>query len=354
MKAMQPFTRQGRESHAGPQCHIEEWNLGLKWGRRHLTTTAEADGFPLRQATQHVSAVGYHHLVEFRTQCQQLPDMRRTPALFFAASRCARLTASRRLSSEPIVKITNGTFYRQHPASKPSPGQDAPPNPPLFPDLTLSLPSFATPNQHWAILSPSSTIRTAFLQILRGQLLCFPPTARTFPYLLSQAITEEKSRLRYPDRAIEYVGFDVERKAFGGAYLSARYESLKEETDFTVQRYLTGIVTMNPGEEELKAKSIDEAVMRKVMRDLELERFVDKPVNMLSNGQSRRARIAKALLSGPEVLCLDAPFSKYHYCGVSKCWLIKLQSVWIPLSQSIFRMFCIDLRKRMPQGLCFH
>ncbi|OAL54417.1 ABC transporter-like protein [Pyrenochaeta sp. DS3sAY3a] len=234
--------------------------------------------------------------------------MRRTPALFFAASRCARLTASRRLSSEPIVKITNGTFYRQHPASKLAPGQDAPPNPPLFPDLTLSLPSFTTPNQHWAILSPSSNIRTAFLQILRGQLLCFPPTARTFPYLLSQAITEEKSRLRYPDRAIEYVGFDVERKAFGGAYLSARYESLKEETDFTVQRYLTGIVTMNPGEEELKAKSIDEAVMRKVMRDLELERFVDKPVNMLSNGQSRRARIAKALLSGPEVLCLDAPF----------------------------------------------
>jgi len=202
------------------------------------------------------------------------------------------------------VKITNGTFYRQHPSSKPAPGQDVNPNPPLFPDLTLSLPSFSTPNQHWAILSPSSTVRTAFLQILRGQLLCFPPTARTHPYLTDQ----QESRLRYPERAIEYVGFDVERKAFGGAYLSARYESLKEDTDFTLQRYLTGIVTMNPGEEELKAKAVDEEIMRKAMKDLELERFLQKPVAMLSNGQSRRARIGKALLSQPLMLCLDAPF----------------------------------------------
>ncbi|KAF9694463.1 hypothetical protein EKO04_007521 [Ascochyta lentis] len=234
--------------------------------------------------------------------------MRRTIPLFFAASRCARLETSRRLYSAPIVNIANGTFYRHHPESKPIPGQDALPNPPLFPDLSLSLPSFATPNQHWAILSPSSNIRTAFLQVLRGQFLCFPPTARTHPYLLSPEIAEKNPRLRYPDQAIEYVGFDVERKAFGGAYLSARYESLKEEGDFTLKRYLTGIVTLNPGEEELKAKSIDEAITRQVMKDLELERFLDKPVNMLSNGQSRRARIGKALLTRPEVLCLDAPF----------------------------------------------
>ncbi|KAJ4312621.1 hypothetical protein N0V94_007348 [Neodidymelliopsis sp. IMI 364377] len=234
--------------------------------------------------------------------------MQRTSALCFAASRCARLHTSRRLYSEPIVRIANGTFFRHHPDSRPAPGQDALPNAPLFPDLNLSLPSFSTPNQHWAILSPSSNIRTAFLQLLRGQFLCFPPTARTYPYLLSPEIAEKNPRLRYPDQAIEYVGFDVERKAFGGAYLSARYESLKEEGDFTLKRYLTGIVTLNPGEDEIKAKTIDEEVTRQVMKDLELERFLDKPVNMLSNGQSRRARIGKALLTRPEVLCLDAPF----------------------------------------------
>jgi ABC-type molybdenum transport system ATPase subunit/photorepair protein PhrA len=234
--------------------------------------------------------------------------MRRTNALFFTASKSVRLQRTCSLYSKPIVKISNGTFYRQHPSTDPAPGQDVVPNPALFPNLDLQLPSFSTPNQHWAILSPSSTIRTTFLQILRGQLLCFPPTARTYPFLLSAEVAQQNLNLRYPERAIEYVGFDVERKSFGGAYLSARYESLKEETDFTLQRYLTGIVTMNPGEEELKAKSVDAEVMRKVMHDLELERFLEKPVAMLSNGQSRRARIGKALLAQPLMLCLDAPF----------------------------------------------
>jgi ABC-type sugar transport system ATPase subunit len=247
-----------------------------------------------------------------RTSPMPFLAMRRTTARFFAASGRARFHASSSLSADPVVRIANGTFYRQHPSSRPAPGQDAPPNPPLFPHLTVSLPSFSAPNQHWAVLSPSSDIRTAFLQILRGQLLCFPPTARTYPYLLSPEIAQKDPKLRYPEQAIEYVGFDVERKAFGGAYLSARYESLKEDTDFTLKRYLTGIVTLNPGEEELKAKTLNEEVTRQVMKELELERFLDKPVSMLSNGQSRRARIGKALLTRPEVLCLDAPFSMFE------------------------------------------
>jgi ABC-type molybdenum transport system ATPase subunit/photorepair protein PhrA len=236
--------------------------------------------------------------------------MRKTNALFFAATKPA--TGSQfhtdRGYGKPIVKITKGSFYRQHPSTKPAPGQDVVTNPAVLSNLSLQLPSHAIPNQHWAILSPSSTVRTAFLQILRGQYICFPPTARTHPYLSEPSVAKQNPNLRYPERAIEYVGFDVERKSMGGAYLSARYESLKEETDFTLQRYLTGIVTMNPGEEELKAKSVDAKVMRKVMHDLELERFLEKPVAMLSNGQSRRARIGKALLTQPLVLCLDAPF----------------------------------------------
>ena len=205
------------------------------------------------------------------------------------------------------MRITNATFYRQHPASR-STGHDAPPNLPLFPNLNLDLPSFATPGQQWAILSPSSTIRTAFLQILRGQLICLPPTARTYPYLLSDEIKQKNSKLQNPETAIEYVGFDVERRAFGGAYLSARYESRVEETDFTLAQYLTGIVSLNPGEDLIREKTPDADVMRQVVKDLELERFFDKPISTLSNGQSRRARIGKALLTKPEVLCLDAPF----------------------------------------------
>lgn len=264
--------------------------------------------------------------------------MRRTPSLLFSASRCWRFRPSTiKLTSDPVVRITNGTFFRRHPASKIE-DQVASPNPPLFSDLTLELPSFATPNQHWAVLSPSSTIRTAFLQILRGQYLCFPPTARSFPYLLSPEIAAKNPKLRSPEKAIEYVGFDVERRAFGGAYLSARYESHVEETDFTLAKYLTGIVGMNPGEEVIKEKMIEKQFMLKVVKDLELERFFDRPVSTLSNGQSRRARIGKALLARPEVLCLDAPFSKY-----SPVYRRSMLT-----ENSRFRSFCIAAHIRCP------
>ena len=279
--------------------------------------------------------------------------MQRTPALFFAASKCMQIRAAQKLFSPPIVRIANGTFYRHHPASKFGPGeqQDTVPNSPLFPDLTLSLPSASTPNQHWAILSPSSVIRTAFLQILRGQLLCFPPTARSFPYLLSDEIAAKNSRLRYPERAIEYVGFDVERKAFGGAYLGARYESRVEVTDFTLERYLTGIVGMNEGEEIIKEKTPDQSIMLQVVKDLELEQLFKKPVSTLSNGQSRRARVGKALLTKPEVLCLDAPFSKSSLEIACELLLTGTQLAWILLFPKTFLKCSIVWPKRVHRAL---
>jgi ABC-type molybdenum transport system ATPase subunit/photorepair protein PhrA len=129
---------------------------------------------------------------------------------------------------------------------------------------------------------------------------------------MSERENSGKRGSRSPEVAIQYVGFDVERRAMGGQYLSARYESRVESTDFTLGQYLTGILGMNPGEEIIKERTPDQQVMKQVVEDLELERFFEKPVSTLSNGQSRRARIGKALLTRPEVLCLDAPFSKFH------------------------------------------
>lgn len=63
----------------------------------------------------------------------------------------------------------------------------------------------------------------------------------------------------------------------------------------------------------IREKTPDQDVMLRVVRDLELEKLFRKPVSTLSNGQSRRARIGKALLTRPEVLCLDAPFSELIY-----------------------------------------
>ncbi|RDL39881.1 Uncharacterized protein BP5553_04221 [Venustampulla echinocandica] len=213
----------------------------------------------------------------------------------------------------PIIRISNGTFYRHHPNStlaQSASNLNPNPNLPLFENLNFELPSFASPNHHWAILGPSSSGRTTFLQILSGKHLCVPPSARSFQYLNSDEIEQKDHQLRIPDRAIKRVGFDGEQglgtQAPKGAYLSARYESRREMDDFSVLDYLRGNTELNPFEDA--SEKIDVASLEQVIRDLRLGDLIDMPVSNLSNGQTRRARIARALLSKPEVLLLDEPF----------------------------------------------
>jgi ABC-type molybdenum transport system ATPase subunit/photorepair protein PhrA len=206
-------------------------------------------------------------------------------------------------STAPIIDIRNGTFYKHHPSTSTSTTQS---NPPLFPNLsyTLANTDTNTTTQNWSVISPSSIARTTFLQILAGQHIAHPPTARRYPAISAAQLSLQQ--------AIKYVGFDAERGTgvsgtnVRGAYLSARYESRREETDFTVRDYLTGHTELNALERE--ATAAEREALAAVTAQLDLGKLMEMPVANLSNGQTRRARIAKAVMERPEVLLLDGPF----------------------------------------------
>ncbi|KPI39001.1 putative ABC transporter ATP-binding protein [Cyphellophora attinorum] len=265
----------------------------------------------------------------------------------------AGLHLPKRVASS-LINIRNGTFFREHPASV----ADAYRNPPLFPNLNFQVPLIEEhqgqarwpprSKEHWAVISAKGG--TALLEILRGAHFCEPLSARTFPYLTSDAVPEDHRTLRIPSRAIQYVGFNPgQGNALGagiqGAYLSARYESRRltaEESDWTVRQYLKGQTTLNPTQQD-EESVIDDASVNQVVTDLRLHKLLDMPVSNLSNGQTRRSRIAKALLSKPLLLLLDDPFM-----GLDPPTLVKLSPMLRDLAYASAPLLLLSLRPQDP------
>ncbi|KAL6719375.1 hypothetical protein ACLMJK_003614 [Lecanora helva] len=246
--------------------------------------------------------------------------------------------------SSPILDIENAVFYREHPSATP-PNTAA--NPAMFENLSFAIPSEMQKQQHWAVIGPSNAGKTTLLEIIRGKHFCLPPTARLYPHLASEEIEQIDFSFRNPARAIQYVGFEGERGGVGkagtrGAYLSSRYESRIEDTDFSVMDYLKGNIDLNPVD-DLEGKDISGESLSKVIADLSLETLVGMPMRNLSNGQTRRARIAKALLGKPLVLLLDEPFM-----GLDPPTITALNPLLYNLSKSSSPRLILALRPQDP------
>lgn len=150
---------------------------------------------------------------------------------------------------------------------------------------------------NWAFLGPGKSL---LLKILAGQYIADPPTSRTYPFKLVER----------DYRSIQFLDFK-EASSLEKVHLSARYESLASlessglsGDDNSVLKFITDQSNYNSNVAARK----DDRFISSLLLYLNLEHLKHKWINSLSNGQLRRARLARALAHRPTMLIIDDPF----------------------------------------------
>jgi molybdate transport system ATP-binding protein len=195
-------------------------------------------------------------------------------------------------ASEPLFSLTRLTIKRG-----------------LVPVLTnLSL--TISRSECWAIVGPVGSGKTTLLQVLAGQLVS----------------TREQLPIRTPAVLVSFREeshqFSYTRHFYQQRYQATMSDSQDGQAALTLRQYLA------------PTGAVQQETTTALIQRMGIEPLLDVEFLKLSNGQTRKARIAKALLQRPDMLLLDNPFVGLdaHFRKELTGWLSELVEGGQPLT----------------------
>lgn len=146
----------------------------------------------------------------------------------------------------------------------------------------------------WAVVGPTGSGKTTFAEMLLGRHHLAEGIIR---WPLFDRLRAAGRRIDYPSQVIAHVSFKEESRLFSyaGHYYQQRFEFADGDDPLSLQQFL---LSSKASHEEIAA----------IAGRLGIAAQLPQPFMTLSNGQTRRARLARALLAKPELLILDDPF----------------------------------------------
>jgi molybdate transport system ATP-binding protein len=160
----------------------------------------------------------------------------------------------------------------------------------IFSNLDWSLREGET----WAIVGPTGSGKTTFAEMLLGR---HQVRGGGVHWPLLDRLRQAGRRVDYPSQVIAHVSFKEESRLFSyvGHYYQQRFEFADSDEPLSLNQFLR---TSKATSDELLT----------VAEQLGIAGQLTQPFMTLSNGQTRRARLARALITKPELLILDDPF----------------------------------------------
>lgn len=199
-------------------------------------------------------------------------------------------------------------------------------------------------NEHWAIVGPNGSGKSLLADGLRGRL---PAVAGELQY----HYRPPANLLR--EQAIGYVSFEQRKADLGAVVAQSRWNSIEQDASLTVNDLLSypRVMDVNPFEvEPASAERRRLNFERRKRRAIELLRignFLDRPFITLSNGETQRVELAKALCRPMRFLILDEP-----YAGLDRQMRAHVRSLLQHLMKSALRIVLIGTNtEELPSGV---
>ena len=184
----------------------------------------------------------------------------------------------------------------------------------ILPDTTWQI----RKGQQWAVLGPNASGKTALARAICGELPC--SAGRVQRYV---------GRNGYG--GIEFVSFELHRR------LMAR------DADRDMSRFAGGNVYSLTTAGQTIQEGIaapDQLQFKRVTEIFGINELLDRPLRFLSNGETRKTLIARALMRKPDLLILDEPFD-----GLDAASCERLKTVLSDLIQSGLHLVLVTHRR---------
>ncbi len=159
-------------------------------------------------------------------------------------------------------------------------------------------------NEHWAIVGGNGSGKSLFADALRGRLPLIHGELK-YHFRPEPGFTDEES--------IGVVAFEHRRAEVRGRVMQSRWESSEVAESLCVHDFLSyeRVLDINPfdvSSSHRGAKRRFELRRRQAIRTLGVRRLLDRRLISLSNGETQKVQLARALCLPLRLLILDEPF----------------------------------------------